>query len=342
MGQRKAETLLVCVGLLLSTLPQVWTMARTTEITTSNPEQTESQYSKQVYIFNRTSILLLPSYIRATDYSLKEELVTTIRWEFMHDDGVWGVKFDSFSLPYTEHCTSDYLSISDPSGQCDHQKTIFCGSSLPDNFVSCSSKIVVEYHSQAPRLAPDFNFRVDYGMNKDVLEKSFRAKFVSPTDFEKERVTVNNEEEKVVIISLSVILPVAMAILGMLAFILARHNQQEKACAQQMVLPTKCPPPPPPHHSIKKYVHHGNTHEKDSTVVKLFVEDDKKVTSSSRAAAVRAQKIRLQDQRDKDERVPLNDYTDMPVNICTSVAVCDVPEEEALFEDRPNGYLGLM
>lgn len=66
--------------------------------------------------------------------------------------------------------------------------------------------------------------------------------------------------------------------------------------------------------------------------MKLFVDTDKK--------PVKTNKVRLQDL--KSERVPLNNYADMPLNICSTVALNDVPGEDVDFEDRPNGYLGLM
>ncbi|XP_029651459.1 uncharacterized protein LOC115224727 [Octopus sinensis] len=317
--QFKLETLLICTGLLLSALPQVWSMTVMTEVSTSN--QGLAQHPKQISTFNRSHTMLQQSYIRSTDFSLKRGLVTTIRWEFVDDYGIWGVMFDSFSIPYTDDCTSDYFSIWDASGRCNKLK--ICGDSIPEKFISCSSKIFVEYHSDSPGDTTNFKFRVEPGLNKDDVLKRFEKDFVMSRNSEKERVTISSEEEKVVIISLSVILPLALAILGILAFILARHTQQYKTSSQETILPTKCP-------SSKKYVHTGN--EKDTTVVKLFVDTDKK--------PVKANKVRLQDV--KTERVPLNSYADMPLNICSTVAVNDVPEEPVEFEDRPNGYLGLM
>ncbi|XP_014789386.1 uncharacterized protein LOC106883038 [Octopus bimaculoides] len=319
--QFKLETLLICTGLLLSALPQVWSMTVKTEVSTSN--QGLAQYPKEISIFNRSHTLLQQSYIQSTDFSLKSNLVTTIRWEFVDDYGVWGVMFDSFSIPYTDHCTSDYFSIWDASGRCDNLKTVFCGNRIPETFMSCSSKIFVEYHSNSPSEITNFKFRVEPGHNKDAVLKRFEKGFVMSRNSEKERVAMSSEEEKVVIISLSVILPLALAVLVILAFILARHTRQDKTSSQETILPTQCP-------SSKKYVHTGN--EKDSTVVKLFVDTDKKL--------VKTNKVRLQDP--KNERVPLNSYADMPLNICSTVALNDVPEEDVDFEERPNGYLGLM
>lgn len=325
---RRIEVILFLAGLLMAVTPMALTLAIGDNFpTTVQGSEERDDTSKITTKSDSTEIVLLSStLVRSSDFPTTTRHKPTIRWKFMEGYGVWGVKFHSFSLPYTNGCISDYLYIRDLTHK--NHKVIHCGETTPEEFISHGSKIEVELHSESTRTIPLFDFRVDHGKDEDDVRRQFSREPMKPTPFVIEVPPRISTEQKAAIISLSVILPIALVVAGLSAVTLAKHMNGEKKIRHSDVLPTTCP-------TSQKLINSKQSHKGEFTVLDFFVDTDK--------PTVKPGKVKLQDK--KTDKSMGNDYADMPsssLEICTTVAHHDVKPPPPKFDEKLVGFGSLM
>lgn len=318
---RRIETFIFLTGLLMAV-----SLAVGDHFPTTVKELEHRHVTTQLRTNSKLTEIMSSSstFVRSSDFPAFIKHKPTIRWKFLKEDGVWGVKFHSFNLPYTNGCTTDYMYIRDLARE--NHKVIHCGKTTPEEFISHGSQIEVEFHSDFAKNRPQFDFRVEHGNDEDDVRKQFSKEHVEQKPLVIEVPLQISTEEKAAIISLSIILPIALVIVGLLAIALAKHmNGAKKEKGQE--LPTQCP-------KSQKYVQSKQSNEDNSTVVDFFLDNDK--------MTVKPGKVRLQEKR--MDKTMSNYYADMPASleICTTVASHDVKPPPPKFDDKLIGFGSLM